>query len=69
MFAELKLAYQFATQNIRLSKLGYSLTTFEMSLDQILSLSEETLLPVGQTCDHTPVEFELDKETDINTEN
>ena len=32
-FAHLKLAYQFATANVRQTKLGYYVATFEMALD------------------------------------
>jgi len=56
-FAQLKLAYQFATQSVRHTKLGYCLTTFEMSLDQILNLTEDDVLPPGQAQDETPVDF------------
>ena len=42
-FAELKLAYQFATSYVRQTKLGYYLTTLEVALDQILELNEEQI--------------------------
>ena len=62
-FAELKLAYQFATASVRHTKLGYCLTTLEMSLDQILNMTDDDLLPAGQACDVTPVNFKLDRKS------
>ena len=44
-----------------MGKLGYSLTTFEMSLDQLLELTDDDMLPTGKACDATSVKFELDK--------
>lgn len=55
-FAQLKLAYQFATSYVRQTKLGYYLTTFEMALDQILNLTEDQVLQVGQASDALPPE-------------
>ena len=58
-FAHLKLAYQFATESVRHTKLGYCLTTFEMSLDQILNLQEEDILLAGTAQDATTVDFTI----------
>ena len=46
-FAELKLAFQFATTSIKASKLGYSVTTLEVALDQILALEQSAVFPKG----------------------
>ena len=42
---------KFATQEVRHTKLGYCLTTFEMSLDQLLNLSEDDILTAGKAQD------------------
>lgn len=52
-FAHLKLAYQFATANVRQTKLGYYVATFEMALDQIINLTESEVTNAGHACDAT----------------
>ena len=59
IFAHLKLAYQFATANIRQTKLGYYVATFEMALDQILNLTDSEITAEGQACD-TSIELDGD---------
>ena len=58
-FAHLKLAYQFATANIRQTKLGYYVATFEMALDQILNLTSADILEAGKACDAEEDEDEI----------
>lgn len=58
-FAHLKLAYQFATANIRQTKLGYYVATFEMALDQILTLTPADILEPGKACDAEEDEDEI----------
>lgn len=59
LFAHLKLAYQFATANIRQTKLGYFVATFEMALDQILNLTPADILEAGKACDAEEDEDEI----------
>jgi len=44
---------------VRKSRLGYNLTTFEMSLDQILGLTEDQILEAGKCTDSFQVVFNL----------
>ena len=55
----MKLAYQFATANIRQTKLGYYVATFEMALDQILTLTPADILEPGKACDAEEDEDEI----------
>lgn len=59
LFAHLKLAYQFATQNVRQTKLGYFVATFEMALDQILNMLESEVLDPGKAVDAAEDEDEI----------
>ena len=51
IYGHLKLANQFATNQIRNSKLGYVSSTIEVSIEQILTLEDEHILPTGETID------------------
>lgn len=51
LFSQLKLASQYMTPNLKLTKLGQIATTIEGGLDQILDLHEDDLQPVGHPVD------------------